>query len=144
MKFRPIIIILFIFLFGTFQVNAAVKCDSGTGISPKKPIEGINTFQLEQRDVPEGFFHCEIQASEFFKSLKSESWQTRVTLYNSEGFLWAHRYSLGHILSLEGRPKSFGGFTIDVSSASQRLSNQPAGIKYNFPKNTGCRRQSAC
>ena len=77
MKFRPIIIILFISLLGSFQVNAAVKW-SGS----KSGNQGhVDVSSLRLKDVPEGFPHFQMNVGETCHDSKTEN--GTATLFSS-------------------------------------------------------------
>ena len=65
MKFRPIIIILFMSLFGSFQVNAAVKWNNSSSSSQNDAL--IDVDSLEQKEVPKGFPHYVLRVTEICK-----------------------------------------------------------------------------
>ena len=133
MKFRPIIIILFISLLGSFQVNAAVKWNNSDDKSNVYNRELVDVGSLNQKEVPKSFPDYRITADESCKSTKS-SWSNRITLYYSEGFLWAQRAWSKEAFIFEGKLKGTSNFEINVSSAAKSWSDKSTWIKYKFPK----------
>ena len=104
MKFRPISIILFISLLASFPVNAAVKWNNSDDKSNVYNRELVDVGSLNQKEVPKSFPDYRIKADESCKSTKS-SWSSHITLYYSEGFLWAQRAGSKEAFIWEGKLK---------------------------------------
>ena len=131
MKFRPIIIILFIYFFGSIQVNAAVKWNNSSSSSQNNAL--IDVDSLEQKEVPKGFPHYEIRVTEICKVKGKYKTDSRL-LYYSEGFLWGAVYYKDHARIYEGNSSNGRPFKIMVSEAHKYSSNSSTWQKYEFPE----------
>ena len=131
MKFRPIIIILFIYFSGSIQVNAAVKWNNSSGSSQNNALIDVDSF--EQKEVPKGFPHYEIRVTEICKVKGKYKTDSRL-LYYSEGFLWGAVYYKDHARIYEGNSSNGRPFKIMVSEAHRYSSNSSTWQKYEFPE----------
>ena len=136
MKFRPIIIILFISLLGSFQVNAAVKWNG----SKSGKIRHVDISSLNSKDVPEGFPHFSMNVGETCNDSNKRKWYSSLDFFYSpgngevDGLIWS-KNTRGNIRLYEGREtkKGKGPAYIKVSYASKRH-NTSNWISYKFPK----------
>ena len=123
MKFRPIIIILFISLLGSFQVSAAVKWNNSDDKSNVYNRELLDVGLLNQEEVPKIFPDYRITADESCKST-NDSWSNRITLDYSEDFLWSQSSWSQSAYIYEGKLKGTNKFEIQVGEVDLNRNNE--------------------